>query len=82
MLKSGDSLAHGTVGKITVDGIEYLNHDKTQAIGFGSNLEGGSSTAKPVEGAKPVDAAGNAVDPATLSLLERMKRKRQKELGQ
>ena len=104
LVKSGDKVANGSVGKITVDGLEYIVGDKTQAVPIGSNLDGGTSLAKQVEngattspsspsdgssGTGGTNGTGGAGSTGSTnsggdmgSVLEQMKRKRLKELGQ
>ena len=36
----GDSIARGTVGKITMDSLEYISDGKTTQIGIGQNFTG------------------------------------------
>jgi hypothetical protein len=90
LVRCGDKIARGTVSKITVDGLEYVVGDKTLTIGLGSNLEGGTSLAKPVENGATAPASGGSENAGSTgsaggdmgSILEQMKRKRLKELGQ
>lgn len=81
-VKSGDTLAGGKVGKITLNALEFVVGEKTASIAFGSNLQGGVSIAKPLDTSSAGNAAkGGAVAPVdpTESILEKMKRKRQAE---
>lgn len=91
--KPGDSLAGGKVGGISVNAMEFVAGEKTLKIAIGSNLQGGVSTAKPLDtsggtapsgdGKSAADAKGGAggSDDANASIIEKLRRKRLKEMN-
>jgi hypothetical protein len=91
--KTGDTLAGGKVGSISVDAMEFIVGEKTVKITLGSNLQGGVSSARPLDssagsppstdGKSASDAKGGAggSDDPNLSIIEKLRRKRQKELN-
>ena len=88
-VKAGDALAGGRVQRITLDRVEVDRAGRTVAIQVGSSLDGtpvlapasmptvtSSGTAT---SAQPSET--KAVNPKLQSILERMRQRRQKELG-
>lgn len=91
--KAGDTLAGGKVGSISVDAMEFTLGEKTVKITLGNNLQGGVSSARPLDssagstpstdGKSASDAKGGAggSDDPNLSIIEKLRRKRQKEMN-
>jgi len=85
--KTGDAIAGGKVGTITLHAMEFILGDKTTNITLGNNLQGGVSTAKPLDpttsSTASTDTKGGAgaVDDATLSIIEKLRKKRLKEMN-
>jgi hypothetical protein len=71
---SGDTIAGGKVGTVTLESIEFVSGNSTGVVTIGKTLDGGTPP-KPAEGEK---SAG--VSSETNDILERLKRKRQEEL--
>jgi hypothetical protein len=79
-VKAGENLGTGKVNAISIDALDYTDgKNKTLKIAYGRNLEGGFSEAKPID--PPQWRKGDMPGEEGLSLEERMKRKRMREMG-
>ena len=84
IIQIGDTVLQGRIKNITLDSIEYEKNDRTAIIRIGGDLEGGSpstiSAALP-----PSEVGGSDLTPVARSaeadILERLRQKREKELG-
>ncbi len=92
-VRIGDSVAEGKLKDITLDYVEYESNGDVARIEIGKNLDGSVSTpAIPQEsseedGTPDVPAAGTPGDGAAAggdeaAILERLRQKREKELGE
>jgi len=88
----GDALAQGRLTNITLDCVQYESNGETAEIGIGENLEGGASTPMiSQEFFEAAGAAGAAAAPTSegeaaattdeAAILERLRQKRERELG-
>ncbi len=81
MLKPGDSLARGTIAAITLDRLDYSVAGHVTRVAIGQNLVGDQAAAVPSTGpttmTSPVAPPGASTD----DVLERMRRRRQQEVG-
>ncbi|MCD6417148.1 MAG: hypothetical protein J7M08_10710 [Planctomycetes bacterium] len=72
----GDDLLDGHVGEVTLDAVQYVSKDQSVTIAVGENLEKG--TAAPSDDSEQtLPASAGAAD-----ILEKLKQRRQEELGQ
>jgi len=78
---SGDSIARGKIGGITLDRIEYVYDGATVTVAIGNNLEGaaGSKSSGAPQSTSP-SSGGNTGPSDANALLERMRKKRQEEM--
>lgn len=84
IIQIGDTVLQGRIKNITLDSIEYEKNDRTAIIGIGGDLEGGSPST--ISAALPLsETAGSDLTPvagsAEADILERLRQKREKELG-
>ncbi len=91
-VRIGDSVADGKLKHITLDYVEYESNGDVAKIEIGKNLDGSVSTpaipqaSSEEDGTPDVPAAGTPDDGAAAggdeaAILERLRQKRQKELG-
>lgn len=89
--RSGDEIVRGRVADITLDGIVYERGDARAEVAIGQNLEKGAGAPPPPTPGAPDGDAGEASDdeqpppaPSTGAddILERLRQKRRRELGQ
>ena len=81
----GDGVLEGRVTGITMDSIDYEKDGRAAHVALGQNLEGGGSAR--TAGATSAPAAGAAAGAATgtagqADILEQLRQRRQRELGQ
>jgi hypothetical protein len=74
-VSTGDLLARGQVTQITIDALAYQAEDRVVWVEIGQDLTGGMAAASVAPGAIGAAPSGD-VDPATLSLEERMRLRR------
>ena len=79
VLRSGDAVAGGKVGAMTLDSIEYFNADgSVSVVVIGKTLDGGAPpTVADAAGAQETPGASGVSN----DILERMRKKRQEELS-
>ncbi len=83
--RAGDEVVRGRVAEVTLDGIRYARDDAQVEVSIGENLEAsGAAAPAPAESvasgeqqATPAPAEGGAAN-----VLEQMRQRRQRELGQ
>jgi hypothetical protein len=70
---SGDAIARGKVGKITMDALEYINDGRVMKVQIGQNLAGGTAdvSASPAATSQPVGSGASPQD-----ILERLRARR------
>jgi hypothetical protein len=93
-VRAGDAVLDGRISKVALDAVDYAKGDSTVTLKPGQNLEGGQGSPTPqANAAAPGAAAGGgaasqaAPDTPSSSapandMVERLKQKRLKELGQ
>lgn len=84
IVQIGDTVLQGRIKNITLDGVEYEKNDRTTIIGIGGDLEGRKPSALSAT-LSPSEMAGSDLTPvagsAEADILERLRQKREKELG-
>ena len=61
LVKTGDKLAGGKVGRVTLNMMEYIVGEKTTEVAFGSNLLGNAPSSRPVSSSAPSTAPAGSV---------------------
>ncbi|MEX1016441.1 MAG: hypothetical protein WDZ31_06825, partial [Phycisphaeraceae bacterium] len=79
-LAVGDTLAGRTVTAITLDRLQLQHHGDTHAIVAGQTLTG-DTAARPVRSGSDGGSASDGDSPDARSLLERLRQRRQQQLG-
>ena len=95
MVQVGDAIARGRIAAITLDTLDYAADNKVVHVQAGQNLRGesaapaasgtvastGSTTAPSTGGPGDASAAGSAGSGGSNDMAERLRRRRQAELG-
>jgi hypothetical protein len=76
---SGDAVAKGSVGKITMDTLEYVRPSGTITVRIGQNFSGSDTDLSTVPTPTGPTPAGSGASPQ--DILERLRQKRLQELG-
>jgi hypothetical protein len=86
-LRTGDSVARGKLTDVKIDSVRYALDDKVFEIRIGNNLEATTALPPAGSGAETTSGGDAAAPPAGTTegagdLLERLRQRRQRELGQ
>ena len=80
-LRVGDGVLEGRVAAITMDSIDYEKDGRIAHVAMGDNLEGGRSSRSGSTVSSPTTSAP-ASSAGSSNILERLRQRRQRELGQ
>jgi hypothetical protein len=79
--RSGDHVVRGEVKEVTLDGIRYVQDGAEVAVSVGENLEKGAPAVASGQAAGSAQAAPRPASGAAADALEKMRQRRQQELG-
>ena len=81
-LRVGDSIARGTVSAITLENLEYTCDGTSITVNIGRTFEGGEPAAAVASTSTKSTASGSSAGASDANaVLERMRKKRQEEMG-
>ena len=82
-LKSGDAVLDGRLEEVNLSGVAYVRNDTRLELGIGDNLEkSGSSTSSTTTSAGASSSGKATTSQRQSDVLERLRQRRLKELGQ
>jgi len=79
--RSGDHVVRGEVKEVTLDGIRYVQDGAEVAVSVGENLEKGAPAVASGQAAGSAQEAPRPASGAAADALEKMRQRRQQELG-